>query len=61
MWKKSIDDIKVICKVCNVEMVLESQRNGIQGLFTCPVCVDQANVKVYHKDDTIETTKPKKR
>lgn len=45
-WKKSIDDIKIICKACNREMILESTRNDIQGLFVCTWCGGHVNIIV---------------
>jgi len=48
-YKTGVDEIKIICKKCNLEMVQESCRNGIQGIYVCPCCIEQVHIKMYHK------------
>ena len=43
-WKLNIDQIKIICKDCDREMILESTRNGVQGLYVCGWCGDHLNI-----------------
>jgi len=45
-WKQSIDDIKIICKKDGEEMVLESNWNGLSGIFVCPRCGEHLNLRV---------------
>ena len=46
VWKRSIDDIRIVCKSCNKVMVNESSFNLIAGIFVCPRCKDKINVEV---------------
>lgn len=43
-WKQSIDDIKVICKNDNTQMILESSLNRTNGIFICPKCKEHINL-----------------
>lgn len=45
-WKRSIDDIKIVCKKDGEEMILTSSMGGTSGLFFCPVCEEHINVRV---------------
>ena len=45
-WYRSIDDIRIVCKRCNREMVLDSSRNDKMGLFSCPWCESYINMEV---------------
>lgn len=45
-WKRSIDDIKVICKKDGAEMILESNHNNKNGIFVCMGCKEHINLQV---------------
>jgi len=45
-WKEGIDDIKIICKNCGEEMILESNFNNYSGIFSCRKCKEYINIKV---------------
>jgi hypothetical protein len=46
-WKNNIDDIKIVCKRCNQEMIMESTLDLVQGLYGCPGCGEHVTVAVY--------------
>jgi len=45
-WKTSINDIKIICKRCDQDMVIESSYNDTNGILVCPICSEHINLKV---------------
>ena len=46
IWKKSIDDIKVVCKNDNSIMILESSLNNKAGIFVCNKCDEHIQLRV---------------
>ena len=46
IWKTNIDSIRIICKKCNGEMVLESNWNNWSGIYVCTRCEEQINLRV---------------
>lgn len=34
-WISNLSDIKIICKTCNREMILESSYNDVSGIYGC--------------------------
>ena len=45
-WKQSITDIKVVCKRCDQEMIIESSYNDTNGILVCPKCGEHINLRV---------------
>lgn len=41
-----LDDLGIVCRSCETNLKLESYLNGCVGVFVCPVCGLQINVKV---------------
>jgi len=48
-WKK-LDEIKIICKRCNKEMILESTLNDTNGIYICNKCLEHVNLGSFPKE-----------
>jgi len=58
-WKKNVDDIKIICKKCNNEMVLESSLNLVNGIYICGKCNEHLNIGIFPSDRNFVSSRNK--
>lgn len=50
IWFGNLDDLKILCKSCNKQLVLESMFNGHRGIYSCPKCDNHAMIDLFDKN-----------